>query len=438
MERRFDERVMSMNFLLVGVNHKTAPVHIRERLAFGDDEIASALLHLVDREAITEALIVSTCNRVEILASGNEVAASRDRMLEYLGAARGIDRPALEEHVYTRVDDDAVQHVFRVASSLDSMVVGEPQILGQVREAYRLGVDAGTVGRNLSPLLQSAFATAKRVRTETAVGANAVSVSFVAVELGRKIFGSLKDKTVLLVGAGEMAELAAQHLVDSGETAMLVANRTPERAEELAERYGAEAVPFDALASRLQDADIVLCSTGADHYVIAREDVQRALDNRRHRPFCFIDISVPRQIDPATADLDGVFLFDMDDLQRVAESNMREREREATIAESIVDDEVTKFLAKLRAPDIGPTVAELKERLNDVALGEYVRLRKKLGDLTPEQEDAITTLLLPSIINKISHPIISHIRDSATREAATEESVSIWRRIFRLGGSDRD
>ncbi len=425
-----------MGFLLLGVNHKTAPVHIRERLAFGDGEIPSALASLVDRDAIAEALIVSTCNRVEILVSGSEPRAGRDRMLEYLGQTRGIDRPALEEHVYTRYDQDAIHHVFRVASSLDSMVVGEPQILGQVREAYRVGVDAGTVGRNLSSLLQSAFAAAKRVRTETAIGASAVSVSFVAVELGRKIFGSLKDKTAMLVGAGEMAELAAQHLVESGEVSLLVANRTAERAEELATRYGAQAIAFERFRETLADVDVVLCSTAADGFVLGATDVHRALEQRRHRPMCLIDISVPRQIDPAVSDVDGVFLFDIDDLQRVAASNLREREREAHVAESIVDDEVAKFLARLRATDIGPTVAELKVRLNEVALSEYGRLRKKLGDLSGEQEEAITELLLPSIINKISHPIISHMRDSATKDTGVEESVSIWRRIFRLGGTD--
>jgi glutamyl-tRNA reductase len=427
-----------MGFFVVGINHRTAPVDIRERLAFDDEEIPSALAWLVDKHAITEALIVSTCNRVEILATGTELRASRERVIEYLGEARGVDRTSLEEHIYTRYEQDAIHHIFRVASSLDSMVVGEPQILGQVREAYRMGVDAGPVGRHLSSLLQSAFATAKRVRTETAVGANAVSVSFVAVELGRKIFGSLKGKTALLVGAGEMAELAAQHLVDAGEARLLVANRTMARGQELAERFGADAVPFESLGERLAESDVVLVSTGAEGYVVTRDDVQRALSQRRHRPLCLIDISVPRQIDPAAAGLDNVFLFDMDDLQRVAESNLREREREATLAETIVEDEVMKYLARLRASDIGPTVAELKGRLNEVALGEYERLRRKLGALTPEQETAIKDLLLPSIINKISHPMITHMRDAAARDAAPEESVSIWRRIFRLGGSDED
>ena len=427
-----------MSFFLVGVNHRTAPVHIRERLAFDDDEISSALARLVEHDAIDEAVIVSTCNRVEILATGAAPESGRSHVIEFLGAAREIDIVSLEQHVYTRIDREAVQHLFRVAASLDSMVVGEPQILGQVRDAYRRGLDAGTIGRNLTVLMQCAFAAAKRVRTETAIGASAVSVSYVAVELGRKIFGSLKEKSVLLVGAGEMAELAVQHLSDSGVSRILIANRTAERAEELAERYDGEAVAFDAIDAHLADVDVVLCSTSADEYVLTRAHVAGALDKRRHRPFCLIDISVPRQIDPAAGGLDNTFLFDIDDLQRVAESNMREREREATVAEGIVDDEVQKFISRLRATDIGPTVADLKTRMNEVANTEYQRLRKRLGELSPDQETAITEILLPSIINKIAHPIISHMRDTAAREPDTAASVSIWRRIFRLGGADED
>jgi glutamyl-tRNA reductase len=425
-----------MCILLVGANHASAPVDVRERLAFGDEEIASALNHLVDRDAIDEAIIVSTCNRVEIVAAGATGDAAVARALDFLGTWRRVDRPVLERHTYARFDDDAVRHLFRVASSLDSMVVGEPQILGQVREAYRRGVDAGTVGRNLSSLMQSAFATAKRVRTETSIGANAVSVSYVAVELGRKIFGSLKDKVVMLVGAGEMAELAVQHLRDAGASAILVANRTNERATLLAERYSATSVPFETFPSRLVEADILICSTGADHFVVREEQISRAMEARRNRPICLVDISVPRQIDPAVGEIDGAFLFDMDDLQRVVESNMRERERVARVAETIVDDEVAKFFLRARTSDIGPTVAELKERLNEVALGEFDRQRRRLGPLTPEQEEAIRTVLLPSIINKISHPIIAHMRDSANGDSGTEESVSVWRRIFRLGGGE--
>jgi len=425
-----------MGLLLVGVNHKTAPVDVRERLALDDTRVRSALADLVDRETIDEALIVSTCNRVEILAAGSENGACRLRMMDFLGTSGVADAVDIRDHVYVHENRDAIRHLFRVASSLDSMVIGEPQILGQVRDAYRIGLDAGTVGRNLTPLLQSAFAAAKRVRTETAIGASAVSVSFVAVELGRKIFASLRDRTVFLIGAGEMAELAVQHLVEAGVRRVVVTNRTRERADAFAERFGADAVPFEGFASHLVEPDIVICSTAAPGYVLSSQDLRAAQDRRRHRPLCVIDISVPRQVDPAASQLENVFLFDMDDLQRVVGSNLKEREREATVAELIVDDEVTKFLGRLRTSDIGPTVAELKERLNDVAHGEFRRLRRRLGDLTPEQEEAILTILLPSIINKISHPIITHMRDSAKSESSTEAGVSIWRRIFRLGDGE--
>jgi|CXWK01.1.fsa_nt_gi glutamyl-tRNA reductase len=426
-----------MGILLLGVNHRTAPVHVREQLAFGDTELRTALADLVDRETIDEALIVSTCNRVEVIAAGSADDACLDRMMDVLGWSGGLSGVDLEEHIYVHRDLAAIRHLFRVASSLDSMIVGEPQILGQVREAYRVGLDAGTVGRNLTTLMQSAFATAKRVRTETAIGFNAVSVSFVAVELGRKIFGALKDRVVLLIGAGEMAELAVQHLVDSGVSGVLVANRTHERAETLAGLHGATAVEFEDLGTHLVEPDIVICSTAAPDYVLRAADVRVAQDRRRNRPLCIIDISVPRQVDPAAAELDNVFLFDMDDLQRVVGSNLKEREREASLAEVIVDDEVSKYVGRVRTADIGPTVTELKERLNDVAIGEYRRLRRRLGDLTPEQEEAILSVLLPSIVNKISHPMIAHMRDSARRDGHADGGVSIWRRIFGLGGGEQ-
>ncbi len=422
--------------LLLGVNHQTAPVHVRERLAFDDSGVRTALAHLVDRETIEEAIIVSTCNRVEVLASGSESGACLERVKTILGWGRGSSGVELEDHLYVHHDQAAVRHLFRVASSLDSMVLGEPQILGQVREAYRLGVDAGTVGRNLTPLMQSAFAAAKRVRTETAIGVNAVSVSYVAVELGRKIFGALKDKVVLLVGAGEMAELAVQHLVESGVSSVLIANRTRDRAEAFAERHGARVVDFDSLAASLDEPDIVICSTAATDFVLTADDVRAAQDRRRSRPLCVIDISVPRQVDPASADLSNVFVFDIDDLQRVVGSNMKEREREASLAEVIVEDEVDKYVGRVRTSEIGPTVAELKDRLNDVAAGEYKRLRRRLGDLTPEQEATIQSVLLPSIVNKISHPMIAHMRDEAKSQGHAGGSVSIWRRIFGLGGAE--
>jgi glutamyl-tRNA reductase len=423
-----------MAIFLLGMSHRTAPVELRERLAFGPSELPEALSSLVDREAIGEASIVSTCNRIEVVAAGAEPGPGFSRIQAFLSEWGGVDGGTLAPHLYQRRDREAIHHLFRVAASLDSLVLGEPQILGQVRDAYRQGIEAGTVGRQLGPLFQRAFAVAKRVRTETGVGTSAVSVSYAAVELGRKIFDSLKGKTVLLLGAGEMAELAARHFVDVGASRILVANRTFEHAHELADRFGAAVVPFDQLDNWVADADIVLCSTAAPGYILGPDNLRRAREERRNRPLFLIDISVPRQIDPAAGALANVFLFDMDDLHRAVEANRREREREAATAETIVEGEVADFLGRLQTADIGPTVAELKGRLNDVALGEFDRLRRRLGELTPVQEEAIKSVLLPSIINKIAHPMIAHMRDSARDVGNAEESVSIWRRIFRLGG----
>ena len=420
-----------MSIVLVGLNHKTAPVEVRERLAFSDEACAASLRALVDGEVVREGLIVSTCNRVEILA-----AAARPKgedavevLSDFLSSARSVPVELFNGHLYTHADEAAVRHIFRVASSLDSMVVGEPQVLGQVRHAYSLAVEAGTAGRVLHKLVHHALRVAKRVRTETGIAASAVSISFTAVELGRKIFGSLRGATVLLVGAGEMAELAAQHLAGAGAARVFVANRTYETAQRLAVKFGGEAVEFGALEANLAHADIVICSTGAREYIITPEMAERARAARRNRPAFFIDISVPRNVDPAVARLDNLFVFDVDDLEAVVASNIREREREAERAELIVESEVMQFQQALRALDIGPTVGALKEKLRRIAHEEFERQRNRLGDLTPEQEQAIEAMLM-STVNKISHPVIHRMRRSY--DAGEENEVQTWRDIFGL------
>jgi glutamyl-tRNA reductase len=421
-----------MSIVLVGLNHKTAPVEVRERLAFTDEACADSLRALVDGEVVREGLIVSTCNRVEVLASsaGQQGAEAAERLGRFLGTVRSIPFEAFSGHLYTHADEAAVRHVFRVASSLDSLVVGEPQVLGQVRHAYSLAVEAGTAGRVLHKLIHQALHVAKRVRNETGIAASAVSVSYTAVELGRKIFGSLKGATVLLVGAGEMAELAAQHLASAGASRVLVANRTYETAQRLAVKFGGEAVEFDALEGHLGEADIVICSTGAQHYIVTPEMAERARQSRRNRPAFFIDISVPRNVDPAVAKLGNIFVFDVDDLEAVVASNIREREREAERAELIVESEVMQFQQALRNLDIGPTVGALKEKLRGIAREEFQRQRARLGDLTPEQERAIEAMLM-SAVNKISHPVINRMRRSY--DAGEETEVQAWRDSFGLG-----
>ncbi|HEX8355721.1 MAG TPA: glutamyl-tRNA reductase [Pyrinomonadaceae bacterium] len=425
-----------MSIVVVGLNHKTAPVEVRERLAFSDEACAEGLRALVDGELVREGLIVSTCNRVEVLAAsaGQKSPDAVGRLSDFLSRVRSVPVELFSGHLYTHADDDAVRHIFRVASSLDSMVVGEPQVLGQVRHAYSLAVEAGTAGRVLHKLVHHALRVAKRVRSETGIAASAVSVSYTAVELGRKIFGSLKGVTVLLVGAGEMAELAAQHLAGAGAARVLVANRTYETARRLAAAFGGEAVEFGALEEALALADVVICSTGAPDYLITPEMAERARQTRRNRPAFFIDISVPRNVDPDVAKLANLFVFDVDDLEAVVASNLREREREAERAELIVETEVTQFQQALRDLDLGPTVGALKEKLRRIAREEFERQRGRLGPLTPEQEQAIEAMLM-STVNKISHPVIHRIRRSY--EAGEDGEVQAWREVFGLEERER-
>jgi glutamyl-tRNA reductase len=420
-----------MSIVLVGVNHKTAPVEVRERLAFTDEACAESLHALVDGERISEGLIVSTCNRVEVLAStvSLEGLAGATHIGDFLSRTRGVPADFFRQHLYTHLDDDAVRHVFRVASSLDSMVVGEPQVIGQVRHSYSLAVDAGTAGRVLHKLVHHALHVAKRVRNETGIAASAVSISYTAVELGKKIFGTLKGATVMLVGAGEMAELAAQHLSNAGASRIIVANRTLETAQTLAAKFSGEAIDFAALPARLAEADVIICSTAASDYVITREMARAALETRRKRPAFFIDISVPRNVDPAVGEIGNLFVFDIDDLESVIASNIREREREAERAELIVESEVMQFQQALRQLDLGPTVAALRERLHEIARDEFKRQRTRLGNLTPEQERAVESLLT-STVNKIAHPVITRLRRS--HESGEEESVRAWRESFKL------
>ena len=420
-----------MSIVLVGVNHKSAPIEVRERLAFTEAACAEGLRTLVDGEIIREGLIVSTCNRVEVLT---ETASGRlndttERVTQFLSRADYLPRSFFESHLYNHTDDQAVRHLFRVTCSLDSMVVGEPQVLGQVRRAYSIALEAGTAGRILNRLVHHAFRVAKRVRNETGIGANAVSISYMAVELGKKIFASLEGQTALLVGAGEMAEHSARHLVNAGVSRVLLANRTEEPAERLARELGGEAVNFERLSTYLAEADIVICSTAAEQYVITEQMVRDALTKRRNRPAFFIDISVPRNIDPAIGELPNVFVFDIDDLESVISSNIREREREAERAELIVESEIMQFQQALRALDIGPTIGALRQKLHDIARLELTRQRNRLGNLTAAQESAIEALLT-STVNKISHPLLSHMRRSY--DASDAETIQAWRDIFGL------
>jgi len=420
-----------MSIVLVGVNHKSTPLAVRELLALSDDACASGLRSLVDGEIVREGLIVSTCNRVEVLTetANARLSETTERIVEFLTRAEELPRSEFERQLYQHTDDQAVRHLFRVASSLDSMVVGEPQVLGQVRRAYSIALEAGTTGRVLNRLVHHAFRVAKRVRTETGIGSNAVSISYMAVELGKKIFDSFEGRTALLIGAGEMAELAARHLVNAGVLNVLLANRSAEPARALARELGGTPVDFNRLAEHLPQADIVICSTSADGYLVTEQMVRDALAKRRNRPAFFIDISVPRNIDPAIGKIPNVFVFDIDDLESVVASNIREREREAQRAELIVESEIMQFQQALRALESGPAIGALKQILQDIARHELKRQRNRLGHLSPEQESGIESLLM-STVNKISHPVLSQMRQSS--DGSDSEIIEAWRDIFGL------
>ena len=421
-----------MNIVLIGVSHKTAPLEMRERLAFSESRLTDALTSLIDQDTVDEGLIVSTCNRVELIGSSpTSPQKGLDRLTGFLCHFHGVELDAINGHLYRHSNQDAIKHIFRVASSLDSMVVGESQILGQVKEAYQFAIEAGTVGRTLSHLMHRAISVAKRIRTETGVSQNPVSVSSVAVELARKIFGDMSSQTVLLVGAGEMAELAARKLIEEGTGRLIVTNRTASHAEQIAREFGGGTVSFDALYDVLPSTDIVLCSTRAPDYVIRSANTKRCLKSRRGGPVLFIDVSVPRNIDPQIADLENCFLFDIDDLESVVEANLREREREARAAEVIVDNEVQQFIDSLKSLDIGPSVVEVKQLLSQMALNEFKRNRKRLGTLNSEQETAIQEILIPALVNKLSHPVIVHLRQAA-RNGEPAEVLNELRKMIRL------
>jgi glutamyl-tRNA reductase len=420
-----------MSIVLVGLSHKTAPVEVRERLAFADSCIADALRQLVDRQRINESLIVSTCNRVEVIAvtpNGAEQAESDISYLYgFLNRFHNCDQSLLHKYCYHHADAAAIKHVFRVTSSLDSMVVGEPQITGQIKEAFQRAQEAAAVGHTLTRLMNRAFAVAKRVRNETGIGSSAVSISFVAVELARKVFEELNGTTVMLIGAGEMAELAAKHLINYGANRLLIVNRTYENAVALAKEMNGEAVRFDEFEKRLPEAGILICSTGASNYLVRPEHVRRALETRRHQPILLIDISVPRNIDPAIGQMDGAFVFDVDDLESIAEANRAEREREALRAEAIIESEVERFVAALAEGNINAVIGAFRQQVSEMAFAEFERSRKRLGHLNDDQEEALR-VMINSIVNKFTHPVIKQLRES---EEGHSPYLAAWREMYK-------
>jgi glutamyl-tRNA reductase len=422
-----------MRFQLIGVNHKTAPVEVRERLAIPESRLPDACKKLAEHPAVAEGMIVSTCNRVEFLANMKNGAGDlRDFLHEYFA----VDPGQFEHHLYEFREQDAIRHVFRVAASLDSMVVGEPQILGQVKEAYATARAVGAVRAQLDQLLTRAFAVAKRVRTETAVGSSSVSVASVAVELAEKIFGNLKGKNVYLVGAGKMSELAARHLLAHGAASIFVANRTYDRAIRLAQKFDGQAIEFNRLYDSCERADIVITSTGSPHFIFKPEHGEKFLARRRNRPMFFIDIAVPRDVDPELNRLDGIFVYDIDDLQQAVVSHVADRKKEAEKAEAIVGDEVDKFLARLQTLDVVPTIVSLQDHLETIRQAEIDRVRGRLGAMTTDQELAVEALTR-GIINKIMHTPISTLK-TAARDPESTTVVDLVRRLFNLQEKEKE
>ncbi|WP_348261283.1 glutamyl-tRNA reductase [Telmatobacter sp. DSM 110680] len=401
--------------VLIGVNHKTAPIELRERIAISRDELPEATRALAAQPGVSECMIVSTCNRVEILAA---VESPETDLTTFLHHHFGIDQTLLAPHIYQHRDQQAVRHLFRVASSLDSMVVGEPQILGQVKEAFASARAAGTVSGQLEHLLQSAFAAAKRVRTETQIGSNSVSIASVAVELARKIFGSLQGRTVFLVGAGKMSELAARHLVQQGAGAILVTNRTLERARQLAEPFDGRVIPFEKLYETATEADIVISSTGAPHPIFRKEHGQQFMHRRRNRPMFFIDIAVPRDVDPAMNKVEGIFVYDIDDLQQVAASHIAERQSQAGDAEALINAEVERFHQRRRAVNVAPAIVSLQHQAEEIRQNEMRRMHAKLGILNEEQLAAIEALTR-GLVNKFLHPPMQALKQAARENDST-------------------
>jgi glutamyl-tRNA reductase len=402
-----------MKLHLTGVSHKTAPVEVRECLAFHEDTLPDALNDLKSCEGISEAMILSTCNRVEITVTTIDGADPQTIVDSFLSRQKAQESARFTPHLYRHEGRDAIHHLFRVASSLDSMVVGEPQILGQLKAAYTVAKDAGCVCGWLDGLLTRAFGVAKRVRSETGIGQMAVSVSYAAVELARKIFSTLENRTVMIAGAGKMSELTARHLrsASSGKSHVFVTNRTWERAVEMAALFQGTPVEYTRFTAMLPEVDILIASSAAPHYILHKDEMHRVISARRNRPMFLIDIAVPRNIEPSVNDLDNVFLYDIDDLQEVVE-------------------EVERMMARLRVAEVTPTIVALQSVLDQIGAGELEKIRRKYGPLTPQLEEAFT-VLTRGIINKIAHGPIAELRSQAGHPESAR-LVALVKRVFNL------
>ena len=419
------------DYVLVGLNHRTAEVEIRERVAIHPTHVAEVLRELTSHPPIKELMIISTCNRVELISHAESNLDGIDALESYLSESGAVSRQELRQRLYHHSGQQVVRHVFRVASSLDSMILGEPQILGQVKSFYGMAVEANTVGTYLNSLLQAAFRVAKRVRSETDIGEYSVSVSSAAVELARKILGNLQNKRILIVGAGKMGEVAVRHLAASGAEAIRVTNRSPEAAQELAARFMGAAVPFRELRHAIAHSDIVITSTGSKEVLVDRAMAQSVMAERKNAPIVFIDISVPRNVDAGVAGIDNAFCYDIDDLSAVVEANLHERRREAALAEKIVEHEVSEFCARLKSLEIGPVAAQLQGRIEEICRLELDRYLRRAGPLDSKGMQELDAMV-SRIAGKIAHPLLTQLRNAHQDPVRQQAYLDMIKRIFRL------
>ncbi|MFO7839408.1 MAG: glutamyl-tRNA reductase [Desulfosalsimonadaceae bacterium] len=424
----------ALEIVLIGINHRTAPVELREKLGYTEAETEQALINLRKLVSVEEVLLISTCNRVEVLVTTDRPKEAEESVASFLAEQKSMPADRFSSAVYSYTGDAAVHHLFRVAASLDSMMLGEPQILGQVKKAYRQAVDAKTTGVIVNRLLHKAFSVAKRVRSETGIGGHAVSISYAAIELAKKIFDTLEDKSILLVGAGEMAELAVEHLMRTRRTGkVFVANRTFSVGMELANRFGGTALRFEEIPDTLEWVDIIISSTGSQESVITRKDVKPVMRRRKNRPLFFIDIAVPRDIDPQINRLSNVYVYDIDDLQGVIAENLQTREKESLLAERIVDEGVFRFRSWFDSLDVVPTIVALREKLHAIAAAE---LHKTLhsAEFSEEQQEALEKMT-EAMINKILHDPTMFLKNPGNHRNKSAY-VDLTRNLFNLDTDD--
>jgi glutamyl-tRNA reductase len=391
-----------MRILLLGVSHHTAPIDLRERLSFAPERIAAALGQIAQQTGVGETVLISTCNRTEMYVTCDDMDEGRARLARFLSEYHAIALDGVEPHLYTRHETDAVRHLFRVAAGLDSLVVGEPQILGQVKQAFSVATQEQRTGAMLNRLFHQAFTVGKRVRAETGLADGAVSVSFAALGLARKICGEIKGLTALVLGAGDMAALTARHLQAQQPGRLLITSRTPSHAEELANDVGGQVIPWADADRALAAADIVVSATGAPHPIVTRDRVRKAMKGRTMRPLFIIDIAMPRDVEAAAGDLEQVFLYNIDDLQGIVSENLSKRANEVARAEAIVGDEVEAFLSWSRSRAVVPTVVALRRRFEAIRQSELTRLQPKIAGLPPEAKqrvDEITRLLIEKLLS---------------------------------------